>query len=274
MRKILGKEIAQGVIERLKEMERPKKYLAAILVGDDPGSLNFIEQKRKLAEALGVDFRLYHFARGIKNDSLRKEVGRLSAQKKTGGVIIQLPLPEGLNRHYILNAVPKEKDLDVLGERALGSFYTSRQLVLPPAAGTLEEILKSTGFNLEEADVTVVGAGLLIGRPIALWLLGRCKNLTVIDSRGDASLVSRADLIILGAGRPGLVSRAALKLDAKVVDFGYALDDLGRVSGDFKILPEETAEEDRGWYTPTPGGTGPVLVAKILENFFLLNRDA
>jgi len=274
MRKILGKEIAQGVIERLKKMERPKKYLTAILVGDDPGSLNFIEQKRKLAEALGVDFRLYRFARDIKNDSLRKEVSRLSAQKKTGGVIIQLPLPEGLNRHYILNAVPREKDLDVLGERALGSFYTSRQLVLPPAVGTLEEILKSTGFNLEEADVAVVGAGLLIGRPIALWLLGRCKNLTIIDSRGDVSLVSRADLIILGAGRSGLVSRAALKPDAKVVDFGYALDDSGRVSGDFKILSEETAEEDGGWYTPTPGGTGPVLVAKILENFFLLNRDA
>lgn len=274
MQKILGKEIAQGIIERLKKMERPKKYLAAILVGADPGSLNFIEQKRKLAAALGVDFRLYRFARDVKNDFLRKEIGRIAAQKKTGGVIIQLPLPEGLNRHYVLNAVPKEKDLDVLGERALGSFYTGRQLVLPPAVGTLEEILKFTGFDLYGADVAVVGAGLLIGRPIALWLLGRCRNLTVIDSRGDASLVSRADLVVLGAGQPGLVSRAALKPGAKVVDFGYALDASGRVSGDFKIPSQESAEEAGGWYTPTPGGTGPVLVAKILENFFLLNQDA
>ena len=137
-----GKTIAAGVVARLKSLPTPEKFLAVVLVGDNPSSISFIGQKEKIAKELGVDFRLYKFPATATNDELREEVGKIAAHKTCGGVVVQLPLPPSVNRHYVLNAIPPEKDVDVLGERAVGGLYAERGRVLPPAIGTIEEILK------------------------------------------------------------------------------------------------------------------------------------
>ena len=279
MLKISGSEIAQKIIERLKSGPAPKKILAAVLVGKDPASLGFIKQKEKTAKELGIDFRLYELNGALKNDELRQEVGRIASQKTVGGVIVQLPLPEHINKHYILNVIPREKDIDVLGERALGAFYTGRNPVLPPAVGVVEEILKAKSYKLKANKVAVVGLGFLVGKPVAHWLMGKCQELYLLDINSDfsspAGELKNADLVITGVGISGLIKPEMLKDDASVIDFGYSLDEFGKIRGDLDTskLEAKSYKLKAISYTPTPHGTGPILVAKLFENFYKLNTD-
>lgn len=263
-----GKKIAEAIYENLKNFPAPKKFLAGILVGEDSTSSGFLKRKFSVAKELGVDFRLYNFSADILSDKLREEVGRIANQSVCGGVILQLPLPGQINAQYVLNAIPSTKDVDVLGERALGAFYAGRSRVLPPSVATVEEILKKFPLNLFDSAVAVVGVGRLIGKPVATWLLGKTKEFIVLDKGGDYSALEKADLAILGAGAAALIKGETLKDGAAVIDFGYAKDSDGKVSGDLDL---DSKLGHLNFYTPTPGGTGPILVAKILENFYKLN---
>ncbi|MDP1689223.1 MAG: bifunctional 5,10-methylenetetrahydrofolate dehydrogenase/5,10-methenyltetrahydrofolate cyclohydrolase [bacterium] len=292
------KKISQDIIERLKAQPKPTKFLAAVLVGKDASSISFLKQKEKIAKELGIDFRLYEFRDTIKNDELRDEVLKISKHKTCGGVIVQLPLPEHINKHYILNVIPREKDVDVLGERALGAFYTGRNPVLPPAVATLEEILKAKSYKLKASKVAVVGLGFLVGKPISVWLEGnpvknvkfasqitshgaRCKEILLFDEGSDFLLLREADLVISGVGKAGIIKPEMLKSEAVVIDFGYSQEVTGEVghetrksSGDFDSSVHNSAFiiQHSISYTPTPGGTGPILVAKLLENFYKLTK--
>ena len=303
MQEISGKNITENIILRLKTQPVPKKFLAALYVGSDPASESFLKQKQKVAEKLGVDFHVYRFAEAVTNDDLRREVGKIARQKPCGGILIQLPLPPNFNRHYILNAVPREKDVEVLSERALGAFYTDRNLVLPPAVETVIEILNSyENTKIHEStkkgregdfrnfehfrtfvstrSVAVVGLGLLIGKPIALWLMDKCKELYLLRSRSALSIIKQADLVITGVGEPGLIKPEMLKEGASMIDFGYSVKHETRnmkhkIHGDFdasKIQASSFKFHDSGFYTPTPGGTGPISVVKLFENFYKLNN--
>jgi len=277
MVKIDGKEIAKKIIENLKSKPKPKKFLAAILVSENPTSLSFLNQKEKVAKELGVDFRIYQFPESIKNDDLRREVNRIANQKPVGGVIVQLPLPEHLNKYYILNPIPREKDIDVLGERALGAFYNGRNPILPPAVETVETILTTYNLQLTTLKVAVVGLGFLVGKPMAVWLMNKCSEIYLLDKGSDFKILKNADLIIAGVGQPGLIKPEMLKSGAGVIDFGYTVVEMSneqgvmskKISGDFdsSLL---TTQHSLLFYTPTPGGTGPILVAKIFENFYKL----
>ena len=310
-----GKKIAQSIIDELKKQPVPEKIFAAILVGDDKISESFLRQKEKVAKELGIDFRIYKFPAELKNDDLRKEVGKIALLKRVGGVIVQLPLPVNINKHYILNIIPREKDVDVLGERALGAFYTNRNLVLPPAVETIFEILKkpevlfeknvseverawspsearrseaesqAASERLGERDrafskikplaIAVVGAGFLIGKPIAVWLMDKAKELAVFKKGSDLSELKNYDLVISGVGKAELINPEMLKNGAGVIDFGYSTDESGKIRGDFDASQIENykLKIENLWYTPTPGGTGPILVAKLFENFYKLNIE-
>ena len=275
MQIIDGKKIAQEIIDKLKSLPIPQKIFAAILVGDNPQSESFLKQKEKVAKELGIDFRLYNFPENSTNDFLRKEVGKIALLKRVGGVIVQLPLPEQINKHYVLNVIPREKDVDVLGERALGAFYTGRNLILPPAVGVVEEILKFKNLKILDLKVAVVGAGFLVGKPIAIWLIDKVKELTILEKGSDLSKLKNYDLIISGVGQADLIKLEMLKDGVGIIDFGYSMNENGKLGGDFDISEIENCKLkiENFWYTPTPGGTGPVLVAKVFENFYKLNSD-
>lgn len=267
MTKIDGKKIAEEILAKLKTQPKPKKFLAAVLVGNDGSSISFLKQKEKTAKELGVDFRLYKFPSEIKNDELREEVLKIAEHKTCGGVIVQLPLPEHINAQYILNVIPREKDLDVLGERALGAFYAGRNTILPPATGVVDEILRATNFEIKTSKIAIVGLGTLVGKPISIWLARKVGELHLIHKGSDFSILKNADVVISGVGAAGTIKPEMLKLGGGVIDFGY---DGGR--GDFDASqPLDASSKQPSWYTPTPGGTGPILVAKVFENFYRLN---
>lgn len=270
MQKISGKEISRELVAQLKRRPVPRKLLAAVLVGEDPASVSFLKQKESVARELGLDFRLYRFPREIKNDELRAKVGQVALSGRVGGVVVQLPLPEGINKYYIVNAIPREKDIDVLGERAVGAFFRGRNTIAPPSVETVKEIVARQSLDLKSACVAVVGLGDLVGKPISTWLLGKCRELVLLDRQSDLSPLTRADLVISGTGRAGLIHEQDLKDGAGLIDFGYARSPEGKLAGDFEAVDDSAKS---GFYTPTPGGTGPILVAKLMENFYKLSGN-
>ncbi len=268
-----GHAIAAEIIESLKKLPKPKKIFAAVLVGKDPRSISFLKQKERVARELGIDFRLYKLDAKLGNDGLRQEIRRLTEKKPVGGAVVQLPLPPGINSSYVLNAIPWEKDVDVLGERALGAFYNNRNPVLPPPAATVKTILEKTNFNLEESKVAIVGFGKLVGKPVSLWLTGRCKELQLLGRKSDLKVLTTCDLVISGVGKAGIIKPEMLKNGAGLIDFGYYYFPDGEVSGDFSADPSASGgQASLSFYTPTPGGTGPVLVAELFRNFYILDQ--
>lgn len=259
-----GRKIALGIIERLKKQSVPQVFLAAFFVGDDKNSESFLKQKEKIAKELGVDFRIYKFPENISENDLKEEILKIVSQKECCAAIIQLPLPSNINRQNILNAIPKEKDIDVLSDKSLGGN------ILPPAVGVVEEILKTLNYKLETKKIAVVGLGYLVGQPISKWLKGKCAELYCLDIGSDLAVLKQADLVILGTGQMGLIKPDMVKNDALVIDFGYGMVN-GKISGDFGSELLVPGLESLVSYTPTPGGTGPILVAKLFENFYKLN---
>lgn len=283
-----GKKIAEDILARLKE-KKTKKFFAAFLVGENPASISFLKQKEKIAKDLKIDFRVYTFGNEITQDLLRKKILKIVEHKTCGGAIVQIPLPHHINPQYVMNVIPREKDVDVLGERALGAFYAGRNLVLPPAVGVVDEIIqkfppkadqpRAEKFEIKNSRVAIVGLGNLVGKPIATWLKGKVSDLCLLDKGSDYSLIKSADIVILGSGQPHLISKEMLKEEALVIDFGYGRKQIAngewQLVGDFDASQPTTDNQQPTTilYTPTPGGTGPILVAKLFENFFVLNSD-
>jgi len=258
-----GKRIAQGIIEGLREQKKPKEYLAAILVGENPASISFLKQKEKIADELGVKFKLTDLPEGAAENTIIKTISNLEHDNECGGIIIQLPLPSHLSREKIISAIPKRKDIDALNSGD----------VLPPAVGVVEKILLAlptqagTNYSLPTSAVAVVGLGALVGKPISKWLSDKAKELILVDEKDDISVIKNADIVIVGVGKPGLITPEMLKENALVIDFGYSMKD-GKLSGDF--TPPNHDSLFMIHYSPVPGGTGPILVAQLFENFYKL----
>jgi methylenetetrahydrofolate dehydrogenase (NADP+)/methenyltetrahydrofolate cyclohydrolase len=260
-----GKKIASEIISKLEMEPRPDKFLAAVLVGADASSISFLKRKEKTAGEVRVEFRLYKFDEKTTQNDLEIGVLKIISDGNCGGIIVQLPLPKHIDSQNILNLIPKEKDVDVLGDSALGAFYTGEGVILPPAVRVVEEIVRNLNLEIKNCCVAVIGLGPLVGKPIATWLTRKTRDLYLLRRGSNFDVLKNCDLIISGAGKNGLFSAEYLRVGATVIDFGYSTIN-GKISGDFNPLDAEKI-----YYTPTPGGTGPVLVAKLLENFFVLN---
>ncbi|MBI2278735.1 MAG: bifunctional 5,10-methylenetetrahydrofolate dehydrogenase/5,10-methenyltetrahydrofolate cyclohydrolase [Candidatus Brennerbacteria bacterium] len=284
-----GRKIAGEILARLKKCPASNKFLAVILVGDDPASASFVKQKENVARALGVDFRVIRLPQEVSEADLRAKVEELTRDDSPaggcGGVILQLPLPAHINRDRVIAAIPFEKDADNL---------RGGDLVLSPAAGVVEEILKivptlsrtrdGIGENckIENLSMAVVGLGFLVGKPITAWLKGKARELLTLDVSDDLARLKDADVVILGVGKAGLVRPEMLKDGALVIDFGYSRAADGKLHGDFSASqignwkparPAGGLEIGNLRYTPVPHGTGPILVAKLFENFYVLNPE-
>lgn len=279
MLKIDGKKIAEEIISELKKEPIPKKFLAVFFVGDDKATESFISQKEKTAKELGVDFRVYKFKKDITNDDFRAKIRQIVLSKLCGGAVLQLPLPPQLNPLYVLNAIPPDKDVDVLSRRLRDEFENKKSKIVPPSVGTVMEILKRTGIEIGSLkSVAVLGQGTLVGKPISSWFTGKVPEVLRLDKGDDISVLKRADLVILGTGAASLIKADFLKKGAGVIDFGYGqkqtADGKLKIGGDFDADSiGDVGDDYLSFYTPTPGGTGPILVARLFKNFFELNKD-
>lgn len=268
-----GKKIAEEILSEIaNEFRKPGKplRLAVVLVGENPGLRKFVELKKSAAQKVGIDFRTYEFPGGITTQELRKKVVEISKARINSGVIVELPLPNHINTQYILNAIPEEKDVDVLSQKSQGAFFTNRSKILPPAVEAVKTIFEKHGIEVRGKNCAVFGYGLLVGKPISHWLATQGATVTIInESTLDAKRYTlNADIIISGVGKANLITADMVKDGVAVIDFGYENVE-GKMTGDVDF---DTVSPKASLITPVPGGVGPIVIAAVLKNLAALPK--
>lgn len=270
---IEGRQLASEINERTKaEIERLnlKLHLAMVMVGGDASSRNFLELKAKAAKTVGIETSIHEFDGKFSTKILREKIVDLAGRPRIDAVIVELPLPEGINTQYVLNGIPLKKDADVLCQQAQGAFFAGRSTILPPAVEALKIIIEKYGVKVSGLNCAVFGYGLLVGKPVAHWLISQGATVSIINefTHEPAAISSQADLLVSGVGRGHLITAGMVKEGSVVVDYGF--DQIGgSVVGDVDF---ENVSEKAKLITPVPGGVGPLVVAAVLKNVVDLNK--
>lgn len=260
----LRQQIAQRVAER-REQGLRTPGLAVILVGSDPASQVYVSHKRKDCEEVGFISWAYDLPATTSQTELTDLIDSLNDDPAIDGILLQLPLPEHLDSSPLLERIRPDKDVDGFHPYNVGRLAQRIPLLRPCTPKGIMTLLESTGVDLYGKDAVVVGASNIVGRPMAMELLLAGCTVTVTHrfTQDLAGHVGRADLVVVAAGKPGLVKGEWIKEGAIVIDVGINRQDDGKLVGD---VVYDTALPRAGWITPVPGGVGPMTRACLLEN--------
>lgn len=270
-----GKKLAEKILEDVRRERRGiEKTLrvAAISVGADAVGESYLRVKQKFAEKLDIDFKIHSYPDSISTNELRARLKEIVHLEKNRGVVVQLPLPKRINTQYILNAVTPEKDIDVLSARAVGNFAVGKSPIMPPVAGAVKALLDEYAIDYKSKYIVLVGAGQLVGKPIALWLLNEKATFGVVRSATPdiAEFTKKADIVISGVGKAKLITGDMLKDGAVMIDCGTS-ESGGVVVGDIDM---ESVSTKAAYFAPVPGGVGPVAVAMLFKNLITLTKGS
>lgn len=268
---VAGHTIAQEIYTALaKQVPTLRKRgltpkLGVILVGNHKPSLTYVRKKGEAAKKIGVDFLLKPYPAKITTTQLITEVKKYQqARYKLTGLIIQLPLPKHINTGKVLEAVHPRLDVDCLTQTNLGKLVTGSYWIEPPTPGAIMQILHHHSIALRGKQVVVIGAGALVGRPLTNMLLHEEATVSVLNAYTPdiAAYTKSADVIITGVGKANLLKGNMIKRGAVVIDAGVSF--VGKVMcGDIDF---KSVEQRASLVTPTPGGVGPLTVAKLIQN--------
>jgi methylenetetrahydrofolate dehydrogenase (NADP+)/methenyltetrahydrofolate cyclohydrolase len=253
-------------IDRLAAAGR-RPGLAAVLVGDDPASHIYVGAKQRAAGATGIDSRKLTLPAAATQREVLEAVAALNADPAVHGIIVQLPLPDGLDPVAVQEAIDPAKDVDGLHPWNEGRLLRGDPRFAPCTPAGIVELLRREQVQVDGAHVVIVGRGLLVGRPLAVLLSAKAPgaNATVTlchtGTRDLAGYTRAADVLVAAAGRAGMVTAGMVKPGAAVVDVGNHRVD-GRIVGDVDPAVADVA----GALTPVPGGVGPMTVAMLLAN--------
>jgi methylenetetrahydrofolate dehydrogenase (NADP+) / methenyltetrahydrofolate cyclohydrolase len=239
--------------------------LGTVLVGDDPGSRAYVNGKHRDCAEVGIASIRRDLPADASQEQVEAVVDELNADPACTGYIVQLPLPAGLEAQPVLERIDPVKDADGLHPMNLGRLVLGERGPLPCTPRGIVELLRIYGVEIAGADVTVIGRGITVGRSLGLLLTRRSENATVTQchtgTKDLAAHTRNADIVIVAAGVPGLLTPDMVKPGAAVLDVGITRTDAGLV-GD--VAPPVT--EVAGWLAPMPGGVGPMTRAMLLAN--------
>ena len=239
--------------------------LGTVLVGDDPGSHAYVAGKHRDSVQVGIASIRRDLPADATQEQVEAVIDELNADPACTGYIVQLPLPAGLDAHRVLNRMDPAKDADGLHPVSLGRLVLGEPGPLPCTPRGIVELLRRYDVPIAGADVTVIGRGITVGRALGLLLTRRSENATVtLTHTGTKDLpghTRRADIVVVAAGRPGLLTADMVKPGAAVLDVGITRTDAGLV-GD--VAPE--VAEVAGYLAPMPGGVGPMTRAMLLAH--------
>ncbi|MFG0721170.1 bifunctional methylenetetrahydrofolate dehydrogenase/methenyltetrahydrofolate cyclohydrolase FolD [Pseudomonas sp. GLN_6] len=260
----LRQQIAQRVAERRQQGLRAPG-LAVILVGSDPASQVYVSHKRKDCEEVGFVSQAYDLPATTGQAELMALIDRLNDEPNIDGILVQLPLPEHLDASLLLERIRPDKDVDGFHPYNIGRLAQRMPLLRPCTPKGIMTLLQSTGADLYGMHAVVVGASNIVGRPMAMELLLAGCTVTVTHrfTKDLPMHVGQADIVVVAAGKPGLVQGEWIKPGAIVIDVGINRQTDGKLIGD---VVYETALPRAGWITPVPGGVGPMTRACLLEN--------
>ena len=265
-----GRKIAQGILAKLKSEVAALPFVPVfcdVLVGDDKPSAQYVNMKAKTAELIGIKFRRAEYAADILAQDLIGEIKKISQEPNMCGLIVQLPLPAGLPRQEILDAIAPKVDVDCMGSKNLADFYQGNIHFVPPTAAAIMAILDTLDVDLSAKQFLVVGQGELVGKPVTFLLKRKGFNVNIADinTRNTDELLAAADVIISAAGKAGLITGEKIKNGAVIIDAGTS-ESKGGIVGDVNF---ESVKNVAGAVSPVPGGVGPVTVAQLLGNVVL-----
>lgn len=277
MQIIDGRKLRGEILSRIKKEIGTLPFTPVfcdVLVGDDPVSLQYVNTKARTAEMVGIHFHKAVFPASISTADMIKEINILNKMENMCGIIVQLPLPESIDRRAVLDSIDPRLDVDCLGTVASEKFYNNyneeTDLGYPTALACMA-LLDSLAIPLKGKIIVVLGQGELVGKPTAALL--RYRNLTYLPinskTENKEHLLQQADVIISGIGKGKYITSNLIKFGAIIIDAGTSEDqnnslgDRGEIVGDVDL---ESVRNIAGYVSPVPGGVGPVTVAMLLNN--------
>ncbi|MDE7360718.1 MAG: bifunctional methylenetetrahydrofolate dehydrogenase/methenyltetrahydrofolate cyclohydrolase FolD [Oscillospiraceae bacterium] len=263
-----GKAISAAVKEQVRdEIARDglKVGLAVVIVGDDPASRVYVNNKKKACEFCGIKSYEYALPAETSQEELLELVDTLNADKNVNGILVQLPLPEHLDEKAVIERISPNKDVDAFHESNVGRIMIGNYSFLPCTPAGCMELIHSTGVEVSGKECVVIGRSNIVGKPMAMLLLHENGTVTVCHSRTRdlAEVCRRADILVAAVGRPNFVTADMVKDGAVVIDVGINRLDNGKLCGDVKF---DEVSEKAGWITPVPGGVGPMTIAMLMRN--------
>jgi len=267
-----GKAIAKQLRDSVKEKVSLRinngqraPGLAVILVGSDPASEVYVGSKRRACEEVGFISRSYDLPTTTTEETLLSLVSDLNNDNEIDGILVQLPLPKGLDANLILEHINPLKDVDGFHPFNIGKLALRQPGLRPCTPKGIMTLVKSTGVDPKGLDALVIGASNIVGRPMSLeLLLAGCTVTTTHRFTKDLeNKVRNADLIVVAVGKPGFIPGDWIKKGAVVIDVGINRLDTGKLVGDVDFT---LAKERASYITPVPGGVGPMTVACLIEN--------
>lgn len=268
-----GKVVAAAVLDevrtRVEELSRSGREvtLATVLVGDDPASAAYVRSKRRRAADVGIRSVHHALDAGVTQEEVASLIGSLNSDCGIDGILLQLPLPPGLDDQAVTQQIHPSKDVDGLHPRNLGMIVLDRPFLAPCTPSGCLRILDHYRIPVRGANVVVVGRSFLVGRPLALLLAtkGVDATVTIAHSRTRAlpEVTRRADILVVAVGRPEMISSRHVRPGSVVIDVGINRTETGRLVGDVEY---EDVARVAGAITPVPGGVGPMTVAMLMRN--------
>lgn len=270
------REELKNKVSLLKKESQITPGLAVILVGDNPASQVYVKQKLRACTEAGFYSLEYKFPSNTSSLELKKQIEKLNEDPKIHGILVQLPLPSSLNERTILSYINPEKDPDGLTLENKGKLWSFKPRVVPCTPKGILALLKHYDIPLEGQEVVIVGRSQIVGLPLVQQFLE--NNASVIICHSFTKDVSRftknADIVVVCAGKEGLLGKKDFKKDAVVVDVGIHRNE---ESGGLKLKGDVDAKDLDTWLlalSPVPGGVGPMTIAMLLENTFELAKNS
>jgi len=268
---INGKEVATKVKDEIKSYVLKRTQdgksipkIASILVGNDGGSIYYVNSQEKVATSLGLLFTKIVLDANIKEEELMNLILELNNDSSIQGIMLQVPMPKHINENRVINAICPNKDIDCLTIESQGRLYMGVEGFLPCTPNSVVTLLKSLDINLEGKEVVVLGRSNIVGKPVAQLLLNENATVTICHSRTKnlREVCKRADILVVAIGRPKFVDDSYIKDGAIVIDVGTSSVE-GKITGDVDF---EKVIEKAGFVTPVPGGVGALTTTLLIQN--------
>ncbi|MBO4514566.1 MAG: bifunctional methylenetetrahydrofolate dehydrogenase/methenyltetrahydrofolate cyclohydrolase FolD [Lachnospiraceae bacterium] len=266
-----GKAISTQIKDELKEQVAKMKEqgitlcLAVIQVGADPASCVYVRNKKKACEYIGIESLSYELPEETTQEELLGIIKELSSRKDVNGILVQLPLPKGLDEEKILDAIDPLKDVDGFHPMNVGNLSIGRKGFVSCTPAGVIQLLKRSGIEIEGKECVVVGRSNIVGKPMSMLLLRENGTVTTAHSRTKnlKEVTKRADILVAAVGKPRMITADYVKEGAVVIDVGIHRNEDNKLCGDVDY--ESVAPKCQA-ITPVPGGVGPMTIAMLMKN--------
>ena len=266
-----GKAISTALKEELKvkvdalKAQGVEPCLAVILVGEDPASTVYVNNKKKACEFIGIKSLSYELPESTTQDELLALIDKLNADDGVNGILVQLPLPKHINEDAVIQAISPKKDVDGFHPQSVGALCIGQKGFVSCTPAGIIELLKRSNVEIEGKECVIIGRSNIVGKPMSLLMLRENATVTVCHSRTKnlKEVTRRADILIVAIGKPKMITAEYVKEGAVVIDVGIHRLEGKKLCGDVDF---DTVAEHTSMITPVPGGVGPMTIAMLMKN--------